>query len=206
MSDPMGNIWGKTEALALGALFLAACGAKPPVEVPRDAVVKLSASFSSDFELVDMNGAKAADENFRGKVMTVYFGFATCPDVCPMALSRLSQALALLSETERDQIAPVFITVDPERDTPEALKAYLAFDERLIGLTGSREAVEHARASFKVYAKKAPLPGSALGYTMDHSSLFYLVDRDGGVRLALHDSLSPAELAEMLRRSIKGRY
>lgn len=123
-----------------------------------------------------------------------------------MALSRLSQALALLSEKERGEIAPVFITVDPERDTPAALKAYLAFDERLIGLTGSREAVERARASFKVYAKKGPLPGSALGYTMDHSSLFYLVDREGRVRLALHDSLRPDELAAMLRRSIKGRY
>jgi len=202
----MGKILGKTGILALGALFIAACSAERPVEIPKDAVVKLSDAFSSDFDLVDMNGAKAADENFRGKVMAVYFGFATCPDVCPMALSRLSQALALLSEKERGEIAPVFITVDPERDTPAALKAYLAFDERLIGLTGSREAVERARASFKVYAKKAPLPGSALGYTMDHSSLFYLVDREGRVRLALHDSLRPDELAAMLRRSIKGRY
>ncbi|NWG71959.1 MAG: SCO family protein [Parvularculaceae bacterium] len=201
----MGKLWKTVLAPALLALGLAACDAGPSVDVPKDAVVKLSDAFSSDFDLVDTSGAKVSDENFRGKVMAVYFGFATCPDVCPMALSRLSGALSILSEKERSQLAPVFITVDPERDTPDALKAFLAFDDRIIGLTGSREAVDRARASFKVYAKKAALPGSALGYTMDHSSLFYIVDRDGRVTLALHDFLKPDEFAEMLRRSIHRR-
>lgn len=197
------NFWGKLAAGALCLVILAGCG-QARVEVPKDAVVKLSNAFSSDFALIDVNGAAVADEAFRGKLAVVYFGFATCPDVCPLALSRLGAALDILSDKERSKIAPVFITVDPERDTPETLKAYLAFDDRIIGLTGSREAIGKARASFKVYAKKAPLPGSALGYTMDHSSLFYLVNPAGEVTLALHDFLTPEELAEMLRRSIKG--
>ena len=196
------NIWGRLAAGALSLGIVAGCGNATRVEVPKDAIVKLSKAFSSDFALVDVNGVAVADEALRGKLAVVYFGFATCPDVCPLALSRLSGALDLLSDKERSKIAPVFITVDPERDTPETLKAYLAFDDRIVGLTGSREAIDKARASFKVYAKKAPLPGSALGYTMDHSSLFYLVNAKGEVTLALHAFLTPAELAEMLRPSI----
>jgi protein SCO1/2 len=196
----MAGNWGKAIALTLGAL--AACGEKPAVEVPKDGIVQLSDSFKSDFMLVDVDGAPVTNENFRGRTMIVYFGFASCPDVCPMALSRLSAALSLLGEGERKKLAPVFITVDPDRDTPDRLKAYLAFDDRILGLTGDRSAVEKARASFKVYAKKSPMPASGLGYAVDHTSLFYIVDPTGRVRLALRDSLTPPELAEMLRRSI----
>jgi protein SCO1/2 len=203
--DSLVKFWGRLAMAFTLAAALAACGARPAVEVPKDAIVKLSDAFSGDFQLVDVNGAPVSDDSFRGKLMVVYFGFATCPDVCPMALSRLSAALGLLSPDERADLAPVFITVDPERDTPQALKAYLAFDKEIIGLTGSREAIDAARASFRVYAKKSPLPESALGYTMDHSSLFHLVDPKGEVFLALHDFLTPEELAEMLRRSIAGR-
>lgn len=187
---------------ALAALVLGACGRDAAVEVPADAIVRLSDAFSSDFDLIGVDGAPVADEAFRGKVMVVYFGFATCPDVCPLALSNLSAALNELTERERSAIAPVFITVDPARDTPASLKAFLAFDSRIIGLTGTVTAIDKARASFKVYARAKPLPNSALRYTMDHSSLFYLADREGRLRMALHDSLSPQELAEMLRRSI----
>lgn len=190
-------------AAALAAAFvLAACARAPEAEVPADAVVKLSDQFSSDFSLVDMNGAPASSADFRGKVMVVYFGFTTCPDVCPLALSRLSAALNELSEAEQAELAPLFISVDPARDTPEAVKAYLAFDDRILGLTGDQAAVDAARQSFKVYARRRDLPDSALGYTMDHASLYYLVDRAGRPRLALHDSLTPDELSVMLRRSI----
>jgi protein SCO1/2 len=196
---------GKAAFLAaLTAAAPTACGRAPAVEVPKQAIVRLSDAFSSDFELTSADGAIVADEQFRGRPMVVYFGFATCPDVCPLALQRLSAALDLLPEKDRRTIAPVFITVDPARDTPETLKAYLAFDERIIGLTGAPAAIERARASFKVYARRQPLPNSALGYTMDHSSLFYLVARDGTVTLALHDTLTPEQLAEMLRRAIRG--
>ena len=202
------KIRGKITPALLGAAALAAvagCGRGSQTVVPPQAIVRLSDQFASDFALIDQTGAARTDEEFRGRVAVVYFGFATCPDVCPLALGTLSAALNELTERERAGLAPLFITVDPERDTPDALKAYLAFDERLIGLTGSAEAAAAARAGFKVYAKRAPLPDSALGYTMDHTSLFYIVDRDGRPRLAVHDSVNAAELAAVLRQSLKGR-
>lgn len=192
-------------AIALAAaIVLAACARAPEAEAPADAAIPLSEQFSSDFSLVDMNGAPAGSADFRGKVMVVYFGFASCPDVCPLALSKLSAALNELSEAEQAELAPLFITVDPERDTPGALKAYLAFDDRILGLTGDQAAVDAARQSFKVYARRHPLEGSALGYAMDHLSLYYLVDRTGRPKFALRDSITTDELTVMLRRSIAG--
>ncbi|MGE0407833.1 MAG: SCO family protein [Amphiplicatus sp.] len=196
------KILGKTWGL-LAAALLAACSGGAKVDVPADAVIQLSDQFSSDFALIDQNGKPTADEDFRGRVMIVYFGFATCPDVCPMALGALSVALNDLSAAERAKVAPIFITVDPERDTPEALKAYLAHDARIIALTGAPDAVAAALRSFKIFARKVPLPNSALGYTMDHSSLFYIVDKEGRPSFALRDGLTGAQLAELLRRSIK---
>jgi protein SCO1/2 len=206
----MRSIVGKSRAKAVRngvvvalAMTIAACGREPAVEVPADAVVRLSDQFSGDFALVDYNGHPVTDEDFHGKNAVVYFGFATCPDVCPMALGTLSAALNELTPSQRAKLTPIFITIDPERDTPEALKSYLAFDDRIIGLTGAPEAAAAARRSFKVYARKEPLADSALGYTTNHSSLFYLVDRQGQPQLALHDTLTAQQLAEMLRRTIR---
>ncbi len=211
MRKVLGKNWGmfrRAASAAVLALFAATtfsgCSKAPEVEVPADGVIRLSDQFSGDFALVDQKGKPVADEDFRGKVAIVYFGFASCPDVCPMALSALSAALNELTDRERDQVAPLFITVDPERDTPEALEAFLSFDDRIVGLTGSPDAAAAARQSFKIYARKVPQPGSALGYTMDHSSLFYIVDRKGQPQLALEDSLTAQQLAEMLRRTLNG--
>jgi protein SCO1/2 len=203
MGKYQGNLVGKSAALALALLGPVACARQDPV--PAEAIIRLSDQFTGDFALVDVDGAPKTDEDFRGKFMLVYFGFATCPDVCPMALARIGQALDELEERDRAAFAPLFITVDPERDTPAALKTYLSFDERLIGLTGETDAVDKARASFKVYAKKVPLPDSALGYTMDHTSLFYVVGPDGKLLFALRDSLTPSELASVLRRTKLGK-
>ncbi|MBB5517812.1 SCO family protein [Amphiplicatus metriothermophilus] len=198
-----GNPGGSLLIAALAALTLSACDrGAPETAIPEEAVIRLSDQFTSDFDLIDQHGRPVADEDFRGRTMVVYFGFATCPDVCPLALGLLSAALDELDENEREKIAPVFITVDPERDTPEALKAYLAFDERIIGLTGDAVAARKARESFKVYASKRPLPESALGYTMDHSSLFYVVDPQGRPRIAVHDTVNAEQLAAILRRQL----
>lgn len=202
---PTGKSFRRLGALALlgASAALSACGGEPEAPVPADGVVRLSDQFTGEFALTDMNGRQVRTADFKDKVLVVYFGFATCPDVCPMALSRLSAALNELSDAERARLVPLFITVDPERDTPEALKSYLAFDQRITGLTGSPAEIDAARQAFKVYAKKRPLPQSALGYTMDHSSLFYVVDREGRPQIALRDSLTPQELAVILRRSVK---
>ena len=116
-----------------------------------------------------------------------------------MALGRLSAALNELSAGELADVAPVFITVDPARDTPSALKSFLSFDPRIVGLTGDEAAAEKARDAFKVYAAPEQLPNSALGYTMNHTSLFYVLDRKGKPRVALQDTMAPAEIAAYLR-------
>ena len=183
---------------------LVACGRGPSVEVPANGIIKLSDQFSGDFELIDTSGAPYSSDDLKGSVGVVYFGFATCPDVCPMALGSLSAALNELDADERAKLRPLFVTVDPERDTPEAMKVYLSsFHEEIIGLTGTLEAVDTAKQSFKVYAVKAPLEGSAISYSMNHSSMFYVIDQDGAPKIALRDTLSPSQLAEMLRRSIR---
>ncbi|MCB2112372.1 MAG: SCO family protein [Parvularculaceae bacterium] len=182
--------------------LLASCGGAQESNLPEKGVIRLSDQFSADFALVDQDGRLVRDEDFKGKVAIVYFGFATCPDVCPLALGRLSAALNALTEGERRDIAALFITVDPERDTPEALKSYLAFDPRITGLTGDRGAIDQAKSGFKVYAEPEPLPDSSIGYTMNHSSLFYLIDRKGALKYALEDTLSPDQIAASIRSAL----
>lgn len=190
--------------IVLAALAMAAACSKGPSDssLPADGVIALSDQFSSDFTLIDQNGKVMRDEDLKGRVALVYFGFATCPDVCPLALGRLTAALNELSDKERAKVAPLFITVDPDRDTPEALKAYLAFDDRIIGLTGDREAIERAKAGFKVYAEPETVADSKIGYTMQHSSLFYIVNKSGKLSVALQDTLTPAEIAAAVRREL----
>ncbi len=185
----------------LAALSLWACSDGGASPAANSALIRLSDQFTGEFDLVDQNGDAYASSDLKGRAGVIYFGFATCPDVCPMALGTLSAALNELTEKELARLQPIFITVDPERDTPDALKTYLSsFHGTLIGLTGDVESIDAARAAYKVYAKKAPLPGSALEYTMDHSSFFYLVDREGRPTYAIKDAITPGDLAEVLRR------
>ncbi len=186
----------------IAALLLAACGGGAGDAKPEPGVIELSDQFSADFALVDQNGAVMRDEDIKGRVGVVYFGFASCPDVCPLALGRLSAALNELTPGEREKVAPLFITVDPDRDTPEKLKGFLAFDERITGLTGERAAIEAVKANFKVYAEPEASADSALGYTMQHTSFFYLIDRAGALKVALEDTLTPAEIASAIRRAL----
>ena len=188
---------------SLSAIFLAGCGAPDSAhQIPTQGVVALSDQLTGDFTLIDKNGRPVTDEDFERKVMLVYFGFTNCPDVCPGDVGVMSAALNELGGKAKE-VAPVFISVDPERDTPEALKAYFAFDERLIPLTGSGDAAEAARASFKVFAQKQPLADSALGYTVQHQQGFFVTDRAGQPQHAIIGGSNPQDLAALLRREIK---
>ena len=171
------------------------CDSKDPMAHPG--VIELSDAFEAEFDLVDQDGAPAPDERFEGKPLFAYFGFASCPDVCPAALSRMSATLDVLG-ADAGKVQAAFITVDPERDTPAVLKAHLSFDDRIVGLTGAADKAEAARRAMKVYAAKVPLENSALGYTMDHQSLFYLVDAAGKPVLAMEDSMAPADIAAVI--------
>jgi protein SCO1/2 len=131
------------------------------------------------FTLVDHTGKTVTDKDFRGRYMLVYFGFTNCPDVCPSGLQVMAAALEKVG-AKADQVTPILITVDPERDTPEQLASYVpSFHPRLVGLTGSPEQIAAALKSYRVYAKKVEDPKSAAGYTFDHTSLLYLMDRNG---------------------------
>lgn len=195
------NSFCRAAAAAGLTIALVACSDQSSAPLPAEGVITLSDQFTGDFALIDKNGAPASDEDFEGRVMLVYFGFTHCPDVCPGDINVMAATLNELGD-EAEQIAPVFISVDPERDTPDALKDYFAFDERLIPLTGSLEAAAAARASFKVVATKETLPDSALGYTVNHMRLYFVTDRQGQPIYALQGGTGPAELSNLLRRVI----
>jgi protein SCO1/2 len=151
------------------------------------------------FTLVDQNDKPVTDAAFRGKVMVVYFGYAFCPDVCPTELAKIGAALDVLG-ADANQVAPIFITVDPERDTPDKLKPYVAqFNPKLIGLTGTADQVSKVEREYRVYAAKS---GDTSGqyYMMDHTSFIYLMDQDGHYRAVARPDVSPEALADSIRK------
>lgn len=139
------------------------------------------ADLGGPFALIDQDGNPVSEADLLGKPHMVYFGFTFCPDVCPTALQKMGAAQDLLG-TEGDEIGYVLISIDPERDTPELLKQYVAagvFPKGLRGYTGSVEQVEVAKKAYKVYATKAKLEDSEGDYTVDHSDIIYLMDAKG---------------------------
>ncbi len=135
------------------------------------------AAIGGPFRLTDQNGAAFSDQDLKGKTFLVFFGFTHCPEVCPTTLFEISQIMRELGP-DADRTAALFISVDPERDTPEALKDYLAsFDPHLRGLTGDAQALAAVAKAYRVYYKKVPLEGG--DYTMDHTAIVYLMGKDG---------------------------
>jgi protein SCO1/2 len=135
------------------------------------------AAVGGPFRLEDQNGKAVTDQDMKGRPFLVFFGFTHCPDVCPTTLFDMSQVLAKLGP-DADRAGALFITVDPERDTPAAMKDYLSnFDPHLRGLTGDQASIDAAIKEYRVYAKKVPLQGG--DYTMDHTAIVYLMDKDG---------------------------
>ncbi|ABA03412.1 Electron transport protein SCO1/SenC [Nitrobacter winogradskyi Nb-255] len=136
-----------------------------------------AASIGGPFQLTDQTGQTVTEKDMVGRPTIVFFGYTHCPDVCPTSLFEMSEVLRAMGP-DADRVNAYFITVDPERDTQETMKSYLSsFDPRLKGLTGDPAAVEKALSGFRVYAKKIPLKDG--GYSMDHTALIYLMDRDG---------------------------
>jgi protein SCO1/2 len=129
------------------------------------------------FNLTDQNGQPFSDKDLKGKSFLVFFGYTHCPDVCPTTLFEISELLRSLGP-QADRTAALFITVDPERDTPEAMRGYLAsFDSHIRGLTGDAATLDAVARAYKAYYKKMPLEGG--DYTMDHTAIIYLMDKDG---------------------------
>ena len=141
------------------------------------------------FKLTAHTGEQVSDRDFRGKVMLIYFGFTYCPDVCPTGLQTIAAALDKLPEDIQAQIQPIFISVDPERDTPEVLEAYVTyFVPGMIGLTGSPSDIQTVANNYRVAYWKEDMPDSALDYTINHASLFFIMDRNGSFLRAMPTS------------------
>ena len=168
-------------------------------DTPRGAAGTLLASaIGGPFHLVDQEGKTVTDADLKGKWSLVYFGYTHCPDACPTALNDISIALDELGP-KRAEVRPVFITVDPERDTSEVLKSYVtSFDAPILALTGTPEEVAQAAKGYRVYYAKHPEVGG--DYSMDHSSVIYVMDPQGRFTASFTHESTPEEIAERLKK------
>lgn len=160
------------------------------------------AAVGGEFALTDAKGRRVALRDFRGKLVLLYFGFTTCPDVCPTDLAAIGKAIRELGGAGR-QVQPLFVTLDPARDTREILGAYAAsFHPRLVALTGNEAEVRRVAAAYKVFFEKVPVVGAA-GYTIDHTAFTYLVDR-GGKYVGIYPPGTPHDRwVELLREELR---
>ena len=165
--------------MLLGALLLAACDAGGPNFKSTDIT---GVDYGNKLSLTDYNGKQRTLADFRGKVVVLFFGYTHCPDVCPTTLAELAQVMKKLG-ADADRVQVLFVTVDPERDTPAVLAQYVpAFDPRFLGLYGDAAATRRAAKEFKVFyeIRKGATPGE---YTVDHSAGTYVIDTRGRLRL-----------------------
>jgi protein SCO1 len=186
-------------ALALSAVFLPACSPDKPQFKSVDLT---GADYASGFSLSDQNGQTRTLKDFAGKVVVVFFGFTQCPDVCPTTMAELAQVKKLLG-SDGDKLQAVFITVDPERDTPELLKAYMGnFEPSFVALRPTLAELPALAKDFKVFYKKAEgkTPGS---YSMDHSAGSYIFDAKGRIRLYTRYGSGPENLVSDIRLLLK---
>ncbi len=165
-----------------------------PGENPEAAA---AAAIGGPFTLVDSSGDTVTDEDFLGRYTLIYFGYAFCPDVCPTSLSAMAAALDMLPPEQAEKVVPIFITVDPERDTPDVLGGYVEmFHPRMVGLTGSEAQVTEAAQAYRVYYAKVEQEDGP--YLMDHSSIVYFMGPDGKLRAHFSHNTDPDRMAEVM--------
>ncbi len=163
-----------------------------------DAVMWGQGTIGGPFRLVDHNGKTRTERDFRGKILLVYFGFTHCPDICPTDLMAIGDALKTLGPLA-GQVQPLFISLDPKRDTQDLLATYVdSFHENLIGLTGDETAIQRAAHAYKVYFKKVPGRGED-DYGIDHSAYIYLMDRAGKFIGVFPPSTPPDRIVTVLK-------
>jgi protein SCO1/2 len=160
--------------------------------------VAAPAAIGGPFQLTDQAGQAVTEKSLQGRPTLIFFGFTHCPDVCPTSLFEMSEVLKAMGK-DADRVNAFFVSVDPERDTAAAMKEYLSsFDPHLKGLTGDADAVAKVISGFRVYARKVPLKDG--DYTMDHTALIYLMDRDGKFVSPFNIKRKPEEAAADLKR------
>jgi cytochrome oxidase Cu insertion factor (SCO1/SenC/PrrC family) len=180
---------------ALGALWFTRVQTDGPIGTG-------TALVGGPFTLTNQDGKRVTDQDFRGKYMLIFFGFTYCPDVCPGELQVMSAALDELGP-EADKIQPIFITIDPARDTPEAMKIYVSnFHPRMVGLTGSEEDIAAVAKAYRVYYAKAKGSEDKPDYLMDHSTILYFMGPDGKFVKHFTYGTDAKALAQGLRENI----
>jgi protein SCO1/2 len=201
MSHPHSTVRRSLLAGALSTLSLALLGCTSKAaeaELPFEGNDITGSHLGKDLDMTDSQGRHRTLADFHGKVLLVFFGYTQCPDVCPTAMALASQALQLLGP-QAHEVRVVMISVDPARDTPQILEAYVhAFDPGFVGLTGTPEQLERTARSFKAFYAKEPGP-TPEQYAMTHSSAFYLMDRQGEARALIGSSATPEEMAHDIR-------
>jgi protein SCO1/2 len=190
------GLWAAVAVAALGAGALAVTGSRTP-----EVITTAASSVVAEFELTGHDGVVRTDEDFRGKWTLVFFGFTNCPDICPTTLAELAQVMDDLGP-QADAVQPLFISVDSDRDRPEALAEYVPqFHPSILGLAGTPEQIEAAAASFKVFYERVQEETAPDGYTMGHTSQVLLFDPDGGfVRLYGYGTPAPEITADLRAR------
>lgn len=162
-----------------------------------------TAMIGGAFAATDHNGQPFTEKNLQGHYSLIYFGFTHCPDICPASLLVVAGALEHLPEKMAAQILPVFVSVDPERDTPEVMRNYVQnFYPRMIGVTGSKEQIDSIAKAYKVYYNKVPVEGSASEYAVDHSGFLYLMGINGEYITHFPHNVTEQVLADALRSHI----
>lgn len=176
------TVHATTRRIAFAALTLiaaAAIGAYAWMSVPQGPGGSGEALVGGPFTMLNQRGETVTEKSFAGKPMLVFFGYTYCPDVCPTELQVMAEALRQLGEKGSD-IQPIFVSIDPARDTPETLASYVsAFGSQFTGLTGTPEQVQVISAAYRVYAAKVENKDDPAGYLMDHTSIIYLMGPDG---------------------------
>ena len=184
----------------LAAFVLGLCVLGAALVLTLSPRVPASSAITGTFSLVDQDGRPVTENDFAGKPYLVFVGFTHCPDVCPTTLFQMSEILKAAGDKGRD-LRALFISADPERDTPQVLKGYLgSFDERIRGLTGDPAAVEAALKSLRAYARKVPTKEG--DYTMEHSAFVYLMDARGRFVSTFNLNRAPEEAAQDLLKQL----
>lgn len=182
---------------ALLALLLAACDVSDKEQTPLFGTDITGADFATDFKLTDHHGEEKQLADYKGKVVTLFFGFTHCPDICPTTMADLAAAMKILGN-QSDHVQVLFVTVDPERDTQEILAKFVpSFDSRFIGLTGTQEQIDETAKTFKIFYAKQQEEGQS-GYSFDHSAGVYVFDQQGKIRVYMKYGQKPEEIAHDL--------
>ncbi len=186
--------------LLAGAALLLARPQQAPAPRPAATPAIAGPGIKAEFSLTDHNGQAVTEKSWPDKYLVVYFGFTHCPDVCPLGLNRIAEALGKLNETQLEKLQPLFVTVDPARDDAASLAQYVPlFHDKIVGMTGTQDQINAVKKSFRVYAEKA---GDGPDYMVNHSAFTYLMNPDGSLHDVFPHEATADELAEGFRKAL----